>query len=58
MGRSAIDGESPVSDMNGGMFYRPQVLRDTRNPVGIWEDHLLRLNTPWRPIADSTVRER
>ena len=20
--------------------------------MGIWEDHLLRLNTPWRPIVD------
>ncbi len=58
MGRSARDGESPVSETHGGMEHRPQVLRDTRNPVGIGEDHLLRLNTPWRPIADSTVRER
>lgn len=31
---------------------RPRVLRDTRNPVGIREDHLLRLNTPWRPIVN------
>ena len=27
-----------------------QVLRDTRNPVGIDEDHLIRLNTSRRPI--------
>jgi hypothetical protein len=30
----------------------PQVPRDTRNPVGIREDHLPRLNTPWRPIVN------
>jgi hypothetical protein len=58
MGRSAKDGESPVLETDDEVSNRPQVLRDTRNPVGIWEDHLLRLNTPWRPIADSTVRER
>jgi hypothetical protein len=29
-----------------------RVLRDTRNPVGIWQDHLLRLNTPWQPIEE------
>ena len=29
-----------------------QVRRDTRNPVGICEDHLARLNTTQRPIAN------
>ena len=29
-----------------------RVQRDTWNPVGIREDHLARLNTPQRPIAN------
>ena len=28
-----------------------QVLRDTGNPVGIWADHGLRLNTLFKPIV-------
>ena len=28
-----------------------QVLRDTGNPVGIWADHGLRLNTKFGPIV-------
>ena len=35
-----------------------RVAQDTWNPVWMWEDHLLRLNTTWWPIAYSTVRER
>lgn len=35
-----------------------QVLRGTRNLVGIREDHLIRLNTTYRPIAHSRVTER
>ena len=27
-------------------------MRDTGNPVRIYEDHLVRLNTPWRPIVN------
>lgn len=30
----------------------PRVPRDTRNPVGIREDPLPRLNTTWRPIVN------
>ena len=30
----------------------PRVWRDTWNPVRIWEDHLLRLNTPYEPIVN------
>jgi hypothetical protein len=26
--------------------------RGKHDPVGIWEDHLLRLNTLWRPIVN------
>ena len=29
-----------------------RVPQDTCNPVGIWEDHLPRLNTTHRPIVD------
>ena len=29
-----------------------RVRRDTWNPGGICEDHLVRLNTPWRPIVN------
>ena len=35
-----------------------RVRRDTRNPVGKCEDHLVRLNTTMWPIEYSTVRER
>ena len=42
----------PYSKLNADSETIPQVLRDTRNPVGIREDHLLRLNTTWRPIVN------
>ena len=43
--KHAIEGESLVGE-NGAVFRRvSQVLRDTRNPVGIRVDHHLRLNT-------------
>jgi hypothetical protein len=58
MGRPVIEGENPVGETHVTLVQVSQVPRDTRNPVGIWEDHLLRLNTPWQPIAKSTVRER
>ena len=41
----AIEGESPVDENPSDLLIGTQVPRDTRNPVGIWEDHLLRLNT-------------
>ena len=50
-------GKSPV-----GEIVRKEgvsgVRRDTRNPVGMSEDHLVRLNTTMWPIEYSTVRER
>ena len=58
MGRPVIEGENPVGETHVTLVQVTQVPRDTRNPVGIWEDHLLRLNTPWQPIVKSTVRER
>ena len=42
--RPAIAGDSPVGDFCYKLAC-PQVPRDTRNLVGIQEDHLLRLNT-------------
>ncbi len=58
LGRPTGEGESPVGEGDSALRDGAQVPRGTRNPVGIGEDHLLRLNTPWRPIAESTVRER
>lgn len=47
-----IEGESPVAESHGSVLRAPQVPRDTRNPVGIHEDHLIRLNTSWQPIVN------
>jgi hypothetical protein len=47
-----IEGDNPVSEKHKDSETIPQVPRDTRNPVGIKEDHLLRLNTTWRPIVN------
>ena len=44
------DGESPVSEAFF-LLRSSQVPRDTRNPVGIREDHLPRLNTTQQPIV-------
>ena len=54
---TAKDGKSPVDEIvqEEGVS---RVRRDTRNPVGISEDHLVRLNTTMWPIEYSTVRER
>ena len=48
--KSAVGGESPVGERAVASFvFGTRVVRDTWNPVRIWEDHLLRLNTTWRP---------
>ena len=54
---TAGEGKSPVGEIvrREGVS---RVRRDTRNPVGIREDHLVRLNTTMWPIEYSTVRER
>ena len=44
LGRPAVEGESPVSENDQRMAVS-RVPRDTRNLVGISEDHLVRLNT-------------
>ena len=48
----ARDGESPVGEKMDTSLAASQVLRSTWNSVGIWGDHPLRLNTPWRPIVN------
>lgn len=48
----ARDGESPVDEKRDPSWLGSQVLRSTWNSVGIWGDHPLRLNTPWRPIVN------
>ena len=44
LGRPAVEGESPVSENDQRMAVS-RVPRDTRNLVGMSEDHLVRLNT-------------
>jgi hypothetical protein len=52
MEMTAIEGDSPVGEKIIGSVIGTQVPRDTRNPVGIREDHLLRLNTTLQPIVN------
>ena len=49
--RPAAEGNSPVGDIDVPCHAGSRVRRDTRNPVGSWEDHLPRLNTCKRPIV-------
>ena len=55
--RPTKEGESPVSEI-GRRLAVSRVPRDTRNLVGSRGDHPPSLNTPWWPIAYSTVKER
>ncbi|MDL1948760.1 hypothetical protein FBQ97_02965 [Acidobacteria bacterium ACD] len=48
----AKEGESPVSERCRDSRPCTRVPRGTRNPVGIREDHLPRLNTSRRPIVN------
>ena len=48
----AREGNSPVRVKISVKQRDTRVQRDTRNPVGICEDHLARLNTPQRPIVN------
>ena len=57
LGRPAGEGESPVGEARGSAA-GSRVPRGTRNPVGRSGDHPARLNTTWRPIEQSTVKER
>ncbi len=54
---TAKEGKSPVNETSSSSV-ESRVRRDTRNPDGISEDHLVRLNTIMWPIEYSTVRER
>ena len=51
MGRSAIEGDSPVRVHNRGEVVS-WVGRGRRRPVWICQHHLVRLNTPERPIVN------
>ena len=53
MKKPAIAGESPVGEIRGVWNGNGTLVpRDTWNPVGIWEDHLPRLNTSRNPIVN------
>ena len=50
--RPTTEGDSPVDEIRGVQNGRhSQVPLDTWNPMGIWEDHLPRLNTNRNPIV-------
>ena len=57
MESAAKEGESPVRERRE-VQAGTRVPQDTRNPAGSRGDHPPSLNTIWRPIAHSTVRER
>ena len=49
----AREGNSPLRKIvTDSMLMDTRVQRDTWNPVGICEDHLVRLNTTQRPIVN------
>ena len=49
--RPAIEGDSPVGDKTCDVE-GTRVPQDTCNPAGIYQDHLVRLNTTHRPIVN------
>ena len=46
------EGDSPVTENHQSYLLYSQVLRNTRNSVGICVDHHIRLNMAWQPIVD------
>ena len=50
--RAITEGDNPVGEKTRSSESDTQVPRDTRNPVGIREDHLPRLNTNLQPIVN------
>ena len=50
--RMTKEGDSPVRESNQPSLSNTRVPRNTRNSVGICEDHLIRLNTTWQPIVN------
>ena len=57
MGRFTKESDSLVCERPSQLTVS-RVPPDTWNPVGTWGDHPPSLNTPWWPIAYSTVKER
>ena len=53
--RATIEGKSPVSESGGALLNGYPKYYGIGKPVGIQEDHLLRLNTPWRPIVNEVL---
>ena len=53
--RATAEGKSPVSESGGALHDGYPKYYGIGKPVGIQEDHLLRLNTPWRPIVNEVL---
>ena len=53
--RATEEGKSPVSESGGALLDGYPKYYGIGKPVGIQEDHLLRLNTPWRPIVNEVL---
>ena len=53
--RATGAGKSPVSESGGELLDGYPKYYGIDKPVGIQEDHLLRLNTPWRPIVNEVL---
>ena len=53
--RATGAGKSPVSESGDELFDGYPKYYGIGKPVGIQEDHLLRLNTPWRPIVNEVL---
>ena len=53
--RATGAGKSPVSESGGALLDDYPKYYGIGKPVGIQEDHLLRLNTPWRPIVNEVL---
>ena len=53
--RATGAGKSPVSESGGALLDGYPKYYGIGKPVGIQEDHLLRLNTPWRPIVNEVL---
>ena len=44
-----------MSESGGALLDEHPKYYGIGKPVGIQEDHLLRLNTPWRPIVNEVL---
>lgn len=53
--RATGAGKSPVGEKRGAFLASVPKYYGIDKPVGIQEDHLLRLNTPWQPIVNEVL---